>query len=91
MKKVYLVICVSAETGVCSIDHFFNTNDAVSFMKTDSEAVFSDEESENNNPEIFDDGKNTIQVVSGEYSWIWSLHELEIEDNFEKENENEKD
>lgn len=76
MRK-QLVICVSKETGVCSVDPFDSDKEAADFIAKDSAAVYDAEQEGGSKPEISSDG-GCVRVTScnGEFAWTWSTHEV---------------
>lgn len=78
MKK-YLVICVSSESGVCSVDPFNTEADAQAFLKKDSESTReAEKESGSGNELEFDSEDDYAQLTDGEYSWNWTIHQIQI-------------
>ena len=78
MKK-YLVICVSSETGVCSVDPFNTEKEAQKFLKKDAENTYKEEQDNNPDNEInFDLEEDYAQLTDEEYSWNWTIHCIEF-------------
>ena len=78
MKK-YLVICVSAESGVCSINPFDTEKEANEFLKKDSENNYDEYSKENVANDVeFDSADGYAQITDGGFSWVWTVHLLEL-------------
>lgn len=76
MKK-YLVICISSETGVCSVDPFNTEKEAQDFLNKDVENFYEEERDNNPNGEIiFHLEEDFTQLTNEKCSWNWTIHEI---------------
>lgn len=78
MKK-YIVICVSSESGVCSVNPFDTEKAAEQFLKDDADNTYKEEKENGSGEEVeLDVGDDFAQLNDGEYSWNWTIHEIEL-------------